>query len=406
MKVILSKKGLDSSFKSLCLLPIPIGHDKTTKIEFVPIPDKFDKLKYGNIESYIKSFTKVMKSDEAGKYKSFLKTHCHLDPQLENYFNCKNFKGSLGQIEGFQTHLENNSVKVGDLFLFYGSYCNLISENKITKQGKHVIWGYMQIGEIIKPETLNRSERKKLKKKYPWLKYQPHWNKKKYKDIKNNTIYIAKDICSFDNNLKGYGILDYTVSLNLTDRDNDNTNKTSWKVKELSGCKTSYKSLDDKKGFDELGQYKVPARCQELVINDEKAEKWAIDLIRRHTYQNKSITILNDSAKNIKSQINKLAKSFSKEQILNITCEQFCNDLMLCKGLTWEMVHEYIGYKLIIITDIQFLKNKLNEQDKFFQLLQKLLVEEREIVLSCDDNIDNILNNQNLIELIKKHSRQ
>ena len=32
MKVILSKKGLDSSFKSLCLLPIPIGHDKTTKI--------------------------------------------------------------------------------------------------------------------------------------------------------------------------------------------------------------------------------------------------------------------------------------------------------------------------------------------------------------------------------------
>ena len=174
----------------------------------------------------------------------------------------------------------------------------------------------------------------------------------------------------------------------------------------MSGCKTSYKSLDDEKGFDELGLYKVPARCQEIVINDEKAEKWAIDLIRRHTYQNKSITILNDSAKNLKSQINKLAKSFSKEQILNIKCEQFCNDLMLCKGLTWEMVHEYMGYKLIIITDIQFLKNKLNEQDKFFQLLQKLLVEEREIVLSCDDNIDNILNNQNLIELIRKHSRQ
>ena len=153
-------------------------------------------------------------------------------------------------------------------------------------------------------------------------------------------------------------------------------------------------------------QIPIEAMAQELGITKQKAEKWAIDLIRRHTYQNKSITILNDSAKNLKSQINKLAKSFSKEQILNITCEQFCNDLMLCKGLTWEMVHEYMGYKLIIITDIQFLKNKLNEQDKFFQLLQKLLVEEREIVLSCDDKIDNILNNQYLIELIRKHSRQ
>ena len=405
MKVILSKKGLDSSFKSLCRLPIPIGYDNTTRIEFVPIPDKLDKLKYGDIESYIKSFAKTMKGGKAGEYEVFVKTHCHLDPQLENYFNSENFRGSLGQIQGFQKHLENNSVEVGDLFLFYGSYCNLISEEIITKQGKHVIWGYMQIGEIIKPGTLNESERKELEKKYPWLKYQPHWNKKKYKDINNNTIYIAKDTCTFDKNLKGYGILDYTVSLNLTDRDNYNINKTSWKVKELSGCKTSFKSLNGKQGFDDLGQYKVPARCQEIVINDKKAECWAIDLIKRHTYQNKNITILNDSAKDLKAQINKLTKSFSKEQILNITCEQFCNDLMLCKGLTWGMVKVYMSYKLIIITNIQFLKNKLNEQDRLFHLIQTLLVEEKEIILSCNDKIENVLDNQNLIALIKKHMR-
>ncbi len=267
MKIILSKKGLDSSFSKY---PIPILDEK---LIFVPIPDEKDNIKYGNL-SFLDRFIEI-----TGQNKSFLKTHCHFDPQLENYFNCKNFKGSLGQSKGFQTHLEDNGVEVGDLFLFYGWYWDIINDN-YHKKGKHVIWGYMQIGEIIKPETLNKSERNELEKKYPWLKYQPHWDSNKYKNVNNNTIYIAKDVCTFDNNLKGCGIFNYTMGLDLTDK--DSKNRTNWRVEELSNCKTSYKSSSGENGFDKLGQYKVPARCQEIVINDKKAEKWAANLIKNH----------------------------------------------------------------------------------------------------------------------------
>ncbi len=125
-------------------------------------------------------------------------THCHLDPQLENYFNCENFKGSLGQIKGFQAHLEKNGVGVGDLFLFYGWYEDIIND-KYHKNGKHVIWGYMQIGEIIKPETLNKSERNEVEKKYPWLKYQPHFAGHANSDI---TLKIYTHYCQdIDNSI-------------------------------------------------------------------------------------------------------------------------------------------------------------------------------------------------------------
>ena len=389
MKVILSKKGLDSSFSKN---PIPILDEK---LIFVPIPNEQDILKYGDLKN-LNRFIEV-----TGQNKSFLETHCHLDPQLENYFNCENFKGSLGQIEGFQTHLEKNSVEVGDLFLFYGWYLDVINDN-LHKNGKHVIWGYMQIGEIIKPETLNESERKELEKKYPWLKYQPHWNSNKYKNIKNNTIYIAKDTCTFDKNLKGYGILDYTISLDLTDK--DNKNRSHWKIEGLSNCKTSYKSLNGKQDFNELGQYEVPARCQEIVINDEKAERWAIDLIKRHTYQNKSITILNEKDKNLNNQIKKLSKPFSKNQILDIDSEKFFYYVVNTETELFKFLQN-MNYKLLIIKSVQFLKDKSYLQIIFLELLKSLIVKEVEIILSTNDSIDKVLDNQELIKFIKKHAK-
>ncbi len=197
-------------------------------------------------------------------------THCHLDPQLLNYFNENNFIGSLGQVMQAESHLENQSVGVGDLFLFYGWY-------KIDNKDKQVLFGYLQIGEIIKTYGLTDEERKTYENKYPCLKYQPHWNTELYKNDKSNTIYLARETLK-DTNLSGYGTFKYSPELVLT-KDNQDL-KTLWQIPSLAGCMPSW---NNGRKFDSNGEIRVSDLGQEFVIEEcKQAENWAISLIKKY----------------------------------------------------------------------------------------------------------------------------
>ena len=128
----------------------------------------------------------------------------HLDPDI-NYSTYsprgKGWRSLFGQSEAAQGHLCSQDVQVGDLFLFFGIF------RKVEKtsgrwcfvrgtQPKHILWGWLQIGERCKVDDLTEDE-------LPWARYHPHLQYPK--PCPSNTLYIASDRLDLDQNFKGAG---------------------------------------------------------------------------------------------------------------------------------------------------------------------------------------------------------
>jgi hypothetical protein len=217
MKIILSRKGFDSEFGGY---PSPIFPNG--QMISLPIPAKgpWDSIKYSELSFGNKTLYEIMKELNSKikinkKWKKLTKnTKCHLDPDI--YRNLrkrpKEWKPLFGQIRAAASHLEKQGVKEGDIFLFFGwfrktKYSNgkLIFDSE--SPGKHVIFGYLQIGKIIKvrEDTI-------LPK---WMEYHPH-TKPERRKTKNNTIYVARDSLSWNKKLPGAGIFHFGEDLVLT----------------------------------------------------------------------------------------------------------------------------------------------------------------------------------------------
>ena len=125
MKVIFSRKGFDSSSGGApspivegvpVSLPIPTDHRSNTT---------YEDIGYGELVE------RVTKSRIRGSHL------CHRDPMFENG------RCAFGQTGAAQSHLKNNNVGVGDLFLFFGLFSDSFDENR-----HHRIFGYLKIEQI------------------------------------------------------------------------------------------------------------------------------------------------------------------------------------------------------------------------------------------------------------------
>ena len=148
----------------------------------------------------------------------------------------------------------------------------IIEDNKykFTKgDGRHTIFGYLQIDKILHPKYDKVPEE---------FNKHPHVYDSKRKEKDTDTIYIAKDVCTFDNNIKGYGIFKYDEKLDLTKK---GMNRTCWDLPDFfKGVKIAY---HNENSFKE-GYFKSACRGQEFVIEDNKdVEEWAINLIKEHS---------------------------------------------------------------------------------------------------------------------------
>lgn len=277
--VILSRKGVDRGNSKMSNLVIT-NNDKC-KIVMIPIPSETDKATYNdltfsndkNLDFHTKEYMRTHGSNE-------LKTKCHADPNLLNYFNDPNFLGSIGQVGSSQSHLEKQNIKVGDIFIFFGrfSYMDLVNNQpKIRDEDKHLLFGYLQVGEIIYPNKLTPSQRKEYEKKYPWIVNQPHWNIDKYKNNQNNCIYIANEKCTFDSSLCGYGIFNYNDELVLT---KNGETISHWDLsKDILREQLSY---HNERNIKE-NYFQSAKRGQEFVFKEsQKVEQWAISLIKKY----------------------------------------------------------------------------------------------------------------------------
>lgn len=288
MKIILSRKGFDSQYGKI---KSPIMPDGT--LLSLPIPQKNDKITYDQlIYNEKKSYLEIIKELNP-KWKYPDNEPAHLDPDLRKNVIKRNhsWKAIFGQSGAAQGHLKNQNIDVGDIFLFFGSFARTIEKNgKLSfikddkyPNGAHIIFGYLQIGQIIELNEDIDYE----KKLDDFTRYHPHADKE-YRDEqgykrKNNCMYVAAEKLSLNSNFPGAGTFNLNDSRILTkpsdskDLSKKQNSISVWKVPDF------FKNLEisyNKSSFKDSGYFHSAARGQEFVIDDNiKLIEWARKII-------------------------------------------------------------------------------------------------------------------------------
>lgn len=253
MKIILSRKGFDTS-SGEC--PSPIMPDGT--LLSMPIPSD-DNDSYSDLCWNGSTYSEIL--SQLCSEMSF--DRCHIDPDIRENIRLlpiDDWSPAFGQIASSQRLLANAGVEPGDIFLFFGWFRHVEKTDKgyrYVKSSKddfyyyadmHVIYGYMQVGEILtKPESIS---------KYHW---HPHSLKHRLWD-KTNALYLPSKTLSIDCSKKGYGTLDFRKDRVLT---KEHMSKAIWNEYDFLMPKNIYgnrKNSAEGRGLFYRGQW------QELVI--------------------------------------------------------------------------------------------------------------------------------------------
>lgn len=288
--IVLSRKGFDSCYgrtpsliinKKIISFPIPESdagdYDYCYKDLRVKVNGNTIDLESLILASVGKE-KKTIFSDSENRFeleKGGSKSKCHLDPQLQNYFELEeNFIASLGQMGIAEKTLEKYSIRSGDLFLFFGNF--MFADEKTFRLKEkygwndffHCLWGYMEVGKIVNPKTEEVEIPEYVKRHNPHTKYESDGNR----------IYIASDTLSnqwcpvgFEGKIKGYGIFDYDNKLILSRHGKENRNK--WKIFPLKVNNREYKELPMRGQEFILYPYEKGNKVEEIFKNIIASQK-------------------------------------------------------------------------------------------------------------------------------------
>ncbi len=207
MKVILSRKGFDSTYGgvpspvipdgSLCPLPIPSSDPPRLKdVMWRGVP----------LSNVVSAITNQRIGPRSG---------VHLDPDLQKQSRPRavGWRPVFGQVDSAQTHLENCGVGVGDVFLFFGWFRSTVRVNgqlsiDRTAPDLHVICGWLQVGRMLHPTTATTSVPR-------WAAEHPHVRRAQSMSA-NNTLYVASknlEVPSVAGPIPGAGVFDHISSV-------------------------------------------------------------------------------------------------------------------------------------------------------------------------------------------------
>lgn len=203
MKIIFSRKGFDSA-TGRCPSPIVEG-----RCISLPIPTKmptttvFGDLPDGMGEMVAQLSRGRMPPDRP----------CHLDPDIDTNLRPRpdGWRGALGQAGAAQSHLANQRVGPGDLFLFWGLYrpAEKHGEWRYVGDRHHRLFGWLQISEVLRVGA----DPGPALRRFPWLSEHPHlqpgWGP-------DNVVYVATEslvINGQDWCIRGWGVLREGVRL-------------------------------------------------------------------------------------------------------------------------------------------------------------------------------------------------
>ena len=260
MKVIFSRKGFDWSNGNS---PSPVMPDGT--LLSIPIPSN-DNVSLDELFYNEKSYADIM--EEIRRYMSYQDVSVHLDPDIRknNRSLPEGWVPAFGQNGAAESHLENEGVGIGDLFLFFGWFSLTKEKKGVLKYDRknmdlHIMWGYLQVGKIARSvECLN----------YPW---HPHCF-----SFGNNTIYEASEklmINGVDTGLPGSGCLKYSKDVVLT---KPGETRSRWLLPDF--FKEVSISCHTKDSFKPEGYFQTVKIGQEFVVSeDERVSEWAKNVI-------------------------------------------------------------------------------------------------------------------------------
>ncbi len=290
MKFILSRKGFDSSNGGV---PSPIlKTEHCYNYISLPIPSQNSDISYDDVV-LCDDYSVAQFLNDVSPNKDWSKEYCHLDPDIRVKSlkkRSRDWKKNFGQVKQAQSHLENNGIVKGDVFLFFGwfQYAELkngkfrFMPNKDYPNGFHAIYGYLQINEIYKVN----------KKSVPsWLDYHPHVKYKNEFEFKNdnNTVYVAKKLFDYPKHFNKNGSVLFTPNEKLILTKKGSLKRTVWELpKEFlpsNGIRLTYNPSYRWHVENDKAILNSAFRGQEFIFKDVEGivERWGIDLIKNST---------------------------------------------------------------------------------------------------------------------------
>ena len=276
MKLILSRKGFDSSFGGCAS---PIFEDDT--FVSLPIPEESSRLRFSDIggKQPIGSIVEDLTGRRNKSYNA--SDHVHLDPDLrfDSLPRKPGWRPLFGQAESAQCHLDNHGVGPGDIFLFFGWFRRVEESHgrlhyKHGAPDVHMFFGWLEVGEIWRlwSGTCQTPD---------WASDHPHigaiWGK--------NTLYAAAQTET------GYqaGVFgSYSDQLVLTAPD---MSRSHWRLPkwfypaERNSMLSYHRSPNRWTCYDNYTDVRSVGRGQEFILDTvdyPEAAEWARALIAEH----------------------------------------------------------------------------------------------------------------------------
>lgn len=158
MKLVLSRKGLDSSFGNV---PSPILPDG--RICWIPIPENspskpglptYGELSFGDLN--LGDVVESLSSGRLTRHQSV-----HLDPDIHQGWRSlpRRWHPGFGQTGAAEKHLRNHNISSGDLFLYFGWFrqTEWVDGNlKFVRKSPdlHLLYGWLLVGDRISVDLL------------------------------------------------------------------------------------------------------------------------------------------------------------------------------------------------------------------------------------------------------------
>lgn len=193
MKLVLSRKGFDSSYGGI---PSPILPDG--RLISLPIPSRVDAFTLANINYPDVDTGRLISDISKGSFSNT--TRVHLDPDLARPTGMRmpQWRPALGQTGSAQSHLANKGIGIGDVFLFFGWFREVEHQNGRWNYRKgapdlHILFGWLEVADVLPIVT----DREAAIQKFPWIADHPHVASPDWYEDKLNTLYVASEKSRF-----------------------------------------------------------------------------------------------------------------------------------------------------------------------------------------------------------------
>lgn len=274
MKIVLSRKGFDSSAGGVASAIAPGG-----ELVSLPIPDPQSPQRYRQLRGARPSVANWVSQLSGGRVAPG--DGVHLDPDLARHSLPRQpgWRAGFGQAGSALGHLDAHGVGVGDLFLFFGWFRAVERHGGRWRHQPgapdlHVLFGWLSVGEVWRaPQPLPESQRQHVHAR---------------RDFRgDNAIYIAAERCRLGGSaLPGHGLWQSLhPDLVLT----DGASRSQWRLPAWfhpggrHSCLSYHQRPDRWQRDGEHCRLRAVARGQEFVLDTDhypEALDWAAGLIQ------------------------------------------------------------------------------------------------------------------------------